>query len=122
MQRILIIGNNTLIGAGTEKLLQRECIFDVYGMAAESTASVLLVIQSMRPDTIILDPQASPVTADQLWLMLSPIRKLNVIEISTTTPYMRIFTQKQIWLTRPTNVKKAIDWLPIETRTSLFLC
>jgi DNA-binding NarL/FixJ family response regulator len=111
MQRVLIIGNDSIIGAGIENLLWRERIIDVYGTVTKSASTLLRLIQKIEPHVIIIDRHTTPIRADQLWLLLSQPCDLNLIEINAITPYMRIFTKKQIWLTRPVTLASAIDWL-----------
>lgn len=111
MQRILIIGNDTLIGAGTENLLRKQNTVDVYGIAAEPTSSLLLSIINIQPRIVIVDSHTSPLTADQLWQMFSQFGDLYLVEINAFTPYVRVFTKNQIWLTRLTGLVDAVDWL-----------
>jgi hypothetical protein len=107
------------MGAGLERLLLRERTFDVYGIVAESVSSLVLTINQLQPHVIFLDGHLSTVSVKQLRSLLPQPYDPDLIEINVNTPYMRILTKKQIWLTRPVSVTNVIDWLTHQDKKSI---
>jgi len=104
MQRILIVENESLLGAGIEHLLAGEADLNVVGIARADEAVLLEKIKLSQPDVVILDEATCLTNAMKLLAHLQDCPKLRVIVVSANDNVVQIFDKQQVLVNQTTDL------------------
>lgn len=95
-RRVLVIENESLLGAGIERLLKGEADLEVSGIVPENKDALLLEIDRIHPDVIILDTATAVVNSVELLSHLSSLPELRVVALNSDGSWMSILDKQQI--------------------------
>jgi len=104
MQRVLIVENESLLGAGIEHLLAHEPDLNVVGIARADEAVLLEEIKLSQPDIVILDRATCLTNAMKLLAHLQDCPKLRVIVVSANDNVVQIFDKQQVLVNQTTDL------------------
>ena len=96
MQRVLIVENELLLGAGIEHLLAGEADLNVRGIARADEAVLLEEIKLSQPDVVILDEATCLTDPMKLLAHLQDHPRLRVIVVSANDNVVQIFDKQQV--------------------------
>lgn len=94
--RILIVDNQGMMGAGLESLLSTEKSLEVLGITINNGADLVHEIWRMRPGTIILIAESQPVTPIRLLELLADYGRLRIISVSMNNNNVTIYEKQQV--------------------------
>ncbi len=103
MQRVLIIENELLLGAGIQVLLAAEVDLDVIGIAAIDEERLAQELSRLRPDVIILDETSRLACPDKLQVLLNGTSQVQIVVISASHDLIRIYNKREIRLYQTTD-------------------
>ena len=88
---VLIVENETLLGAGIENLLRDAAAVEVHGIQPDSANRLLEAIRQLKPDTVILDKQSTLLNALQLLDFFDGDYPEQIIEMNPQTELVQIY-------------------------------
>lgn len=94
--RVLIVDNQPLMGAGLERLLAAEEQLQVIGVTFRSEEQLVQDIWRATPDILILTVEPRPISPYQLWQQLAGYGRLCIIQISLYSNTVQIFDMQQL--------------------------
>lgn len=94
--RVLIVDNQGIMGAGMEKLLSEEPSLEVFGITTESETILVQNIFRLQPDIIILISEFQETTPIRLLNLLYDYGRLRIITVSMYRNVFEIFDKQQI--------------------------
>lgn len=107
--RILIVNNDEILGAGLENLLSNEGSLEVSGIATQDEAVLISEIQRLQPDTVILMAESRLSNPSRLFARLPEYGRLRIILVSIESNVLEIYDKQQIaannWLSFMTKLK-----------------
>ncbi|MCA9874191.1 MAG: response regulator transcription factor [Ardenticatenaceae bacterium] len=93
--RVLIVDNLPLMGAGLEKLLSAEERLQVTGVTVHSEEELVREIWRNVPDVLILTVESQPIDPFHLWQQLENYGRLRIIQISLHSNTVQVYEMKQ---------------------------
>lgn len=102
VQRILVVENETLFGAGIECMLAAETDLDVIGVMPPDVNSLLNAIWCHQPDVVILDESSPLAQPTRLFTQLPDLPALRILIVRADDDRVQVFDRQQILVT-PTN-------------------
>jgi DNA-binding NarL/FixJ family response regulator len=107
--RVLIVDNQGLMGAGMEKLLSEEPSLEVFGITTESETALVQNISRLQPDIIILILESQETTPIRLLELLLDYGRLRIIRVSLNSNMFEVYEKQQMitnsWVTLLSQVK-----------------
>lgn len=94
--RVLIIGNQGMMGAGLEHLLSNEAALDVFGIEAYPEPLLLEQIRHIQPDTIILVSDSQPTRPGWLFDQLANYGRLRIISVNSQSNIFDVYERQPI--------------------------
>lgn len=94
--RVLIVGNQGIMGAGLENLLSGEQALDVLGVEAQNEDTLLENIRQIKPDTIILILESQSMSPCRLLEALPDYGRLRIISVSAESNVFDVYERKHI--------------------------
>ncbi len=107
-QRVLVVQNESLLGAGIESLLNRDTGLDIQGIQAEDEAALVKQIKLNEPDVIIIDEHESFVDSVHILTLFDHSPNLRVIGVSTENGMVRVYDKNQFTITRPEEFARVV--------------
>lgn len=110
MQRVLIVENQSLLGAGIEKLLASEPNLHVMGIAPVHEAALLDEINRYQPDVIILDVITRLTNPTKLLAQLQHYPQLKLIIVNGNDNLLQIHHKQQTLITQAADLVTIIQY------------
>ena len=95
-KRVLVVDNESIMGAGLEKLLSREPLVEVVGINTEDEMSLVQNISRLLPDIIILILESQSVTPIRLLELLNDLGNLRIVLLSTDSNFCEVYDKKKM--------------------------
>lgn len=96
LNRVLIVDNQGLMGAGLERLLSEESSLEVFGITTNSETTLVKEIWRLQPDIIILTVESEGVNPARLMNLLTAFTSLRIILVSITSNNFEVYDRQQI--------------------------
>jgi len=94
--RVLIVDNQPLMGAGLERLLAAEDRLQVFGVTAPTPDDLVEAIRQAVPDVLVMTKETQPIDPYQLYQRLGDYGRLRIIQISLHSNTIQVFEMKQL--------------------------
>jgi DNA-binding NarL/FixJ family response regulator len=104
LQRVLIIENETLLGAGVQSLLQDEANMEVIGISPSNLAELIQEIRRSRSDVVVLDEVTHLTGPTKLLALLEDYPKLRLVVVSANDDRVRIYDKREVLVTHTTDL------------------
>jgi hypothetical protein len=101
VQRVLIVDNQLLVGAGIQALLTEEVDLDVIGSPSLDLEELAQIINSSEPDVIVLDADGHLTRLTGLLPLLNNFSKLQIVVISAQDDLVCVYNKREVLITRP---------------------
>jgi chemotaxis response regulator CheB len=96
VNRVLIVDNQGIMGAGLERLLSEEPSLEVLGITTKSETTLIKEIWHLQPDIIILTVESQGINPTRLMNLLSDFTSLRIILVSMTSNVFEVYDRQQI--------------------------
>ena len=106
--RILVVDNQGVMGAGLETLLSGDAALEVWGVALAGEQALVQEIQRIEPDVIILIRESQEVSPGRLLDLLADYGRLRIISVSMNSNAIEVYNKQPVI---PTNYVTLIDQL-----------
>lgn len=107
-KRILILENESLLGASIEHILKKEGDLNVLGLTPTDGATLVQDIIYARPDILILEEVRYLFDPAKLLFLLQEIPRLRLIVVNAADNLAQIYDKDQILLTRTADLVAVI--------------
>jgi DNA-binding NarL/FixJ family response regulator len=107
VRRVLIVENQTLLGAGVHSLLWEERGLEVYGISPHDQAELVQDIGRLQPDIVIMDKASHLMAPLNLLAALENHSRLQLIVVSADDNQVCLYDKRQV------PVKQAADFLEV---------
>lgn len=94
--RVLVVDNQGIMGAGMEKLLSKEPSLEVIGITTENETALIQNISRLQPDTVILTLESRGTTPTRLLELLYDYGRLQIIRVSMNSNMLEIYEKKKL--------------------------
>lgn len=108
INRVLILENYGLMGAGLEKLLADEASFEVFGFTRNDEAAVVAEIKRLRPDIIILVLESRAIGPVRLFELLEDYAPFHLLVFRESTNEIDYYQRERVMIE---NQISFIAWL-----------
>jgi DNA-binding NarL/FixJ family response regulator len=109
MNRLLVVDDLQILGAGLKNLLSKEEALEVYGFSTQDESALVDEIWRVRPDTIILMAESQLTTPVRLLTLLPDYGRLRIIFLNLDNNIFEIYGRQQItvedWSSFRTNLR-----------------
>jgi DNA-binding NarL/FixJ family response regulator len=102
MRRVLVVGNQRLLGAGIERLLRREADLQIVGITLENQGELSWEIGSCHADVVVLDE--SMADPNKLIALLKDHPGLRVLIVRAEDGLVRVYETQQVFVTQATEL------------------
>ena len=103
MRRVLIVENQTLLGAGVHSLLWEENGLELYGVSPHGQAELIQDIGRFQPDILVMDKSSHLVAPLNLLAALENHAQLQVVVVSADDNQVCIYDKRQLLVERATD-------------------
>jgi DNA-binding NarL/FixJ family response regulator len=109
VQRVLVVENRTLLGAGVENLLSGQASMDVRGATPDDEKELIQAIVKFQPDVVVLvnDTASSPLC--HLFDYLADYPQLRIVTVSLDGSPVQIYDRRQTSILHATDFVRAIQ-------------
>lgn len=107
-QRVLVIENESLLGAGVERLLAVEESLDVFGISPKNGIVLIQEIERFRPDVIVLDMDTELASSAELLTCLSDFPQIRIIALRLDGSLMSVYEKEDIAIAQTSDFVAAI--------------
>ncbi len=120
-QRVLVVENEPLLGAGIESLLAGRGNVKLSGVVPATEAELIKEIKRFQPEIVILDRTTRLTTPTKLLNLLNNYPKLRVVAVSADDDLIHIYEKQQFLITQVTDLINVVhqDCTPQLNRNSL---
>ncbi len=94
--RVLIVDNQGIMGAGLERLLSEEPALEVFGVTVDGEKMLIQEIWRLQPDSIILIEESEGISPIRLMKLLKDYGRLRIIVVSTNSNVFEVYDKQQI--------------------------
>lgn len=108
MQRVLIVQNDLLLGAGVESLLGCQPDFTVIGVSFSDEIALMTQIKQLQPHIIVLDKATPLNTSLKLLADLLDHPKWRVVVVSANDNLVVVYDKQQVLATQATDLVSLI--------------
>ena len=105
MRRVLIVENQTLLGAGVHSLLGDETGLEIRGISPHDQTELIQDVRCFQPDIVIMDKVGHLIAPLNLLAALENHSQLQVIVVSADDNQVCIYDKRQLL------VRQAADFL-----------
>ena len=105
MRRVLIVENQTLLGAGVHSLLGDETGLEIRGISPHDQTELIQDVRCFQPDIVIMDKVSHLIAPLNLMAALENHSQLQVIVVSADDNQVCIYDKRQLL------VRQAADFL-----------
>jgi DNA-binding NarL/FixJ family response regulator len=103
VRRVLIVENQTLLGAGVHSLLGDETGLDIRGISPHDQSELMQDIRCFQPDIVIMDKVSHLIAPLNLLAALENHAQLQVIVVSADDNQVCIYDKRQLLVKRTTD-------------------
>jgi chemotaxis response regulator CheB len=108
IQRVLVVENKSLLGAGLENLLSTDPSLIVHGTSSGGDVELHQAIKDFRPDVIVLVQATAVPGFSQLFDRFADYPRLRVVTVSQDGAQVLIYDRHQVSVQRATDLITAI--------------
>ena len=108
--RVLVIDNRSIMGAGVETLLSNSGQLQVVGTTPQDEADLVASIWQLSPDVIILSSQAQLTDPVRLLNLLKDYRSFRLIVVSEDDNTMEVYEKRQMTARQQSDLTTAVQW------------
>ena len=101
---VLVVENDSLLGASVENILTRELGLNVVGVTPANEAALIQAIWHARPAIVILNEASSLTDAMNLMARLKDYPQLRVVVVNTDNNLVQIYDKRQVLATPDNNL------------------
>jgi len=109
LQRVLIIENNLLLGAGIQNLLAGTANLDVIGISSRKWPDLVQEIERLQPEVIVLDEASHRASLTKLLPLLKEFPQLRLVVVSANDNRIHIYGKQEILITVATQLINIIS-------------
>lgn len=109
-KRILILENESLLGASIECILKNDIDLKVSGLSSFDRGTLVNEIMSVQPDVLILENICHLFDLAKFVFLMKEIPKLRLIVISAADNSFQIYDKHEVFLTDTTDLITAIRY------------
>lgn len=109
-QRVLVIDNRSIMGAGVEALLSNSEKLRVIGTTPEDETDLVRHVWQFLPDVIILSNQSQLTDPVHLLTLLNNYRSFRLIVVSEDDNTMEIYEKRQTIASHRSDLATAVQW------------
>ena len=109
-QRVLVIDNRTIMGAGVETLLSTSTKLQVIGTKPQNEDDLVRDVWQFSPDVIILNHQSELTNPVRLLSLLNNYRSFRLIGVSEDDNTMEIYEKRQVTASHRSDLATAVQW------------
>lgn len=99
-QRVLIVENSLLLGAGVQSLLASEADLDAIGISPKDRTELIQDIERFRPEAVVLDEGMHLADTARLLTFLEVYPELRVVVLSANSNLVRLYHKQRILVTQ----------------------
>ncbi len=107
-QRVLIVENGLLLGAGIKNLLSREADLDLVGLTPSNEAELIKNIKLFKPEVVILDEATYLTNAIRLLALLKNYPELRLVVVNTNNNLMYVYDKQKRLVSQATDLVNVI--------------
>lgn len=107
-QRVLVVENDLLLGAGVESLLRREPNIDVIGISSRDEEELIKKIGCLQPAAVILDEASYLIHSIRLLAMLRKEHELRLVIVNADKNLVQVYHKQNILLTQISDLIKVL--------------
>jgi DNA-binding NarL/FixJ family response regulator len=108
-QRVLVIDNRSIMGAGVETLLSDTRHLQVIGTTPQDEDSLVNDVWQFSPDVIILSNQSRLTDPARLMTLLKSYRSFRLIVVSEDDNTMEVYEKRQMTARRRSDLATAVQ-------------
>ena len=109
-QRVLVIDNHSIMGAGVETLLANSEKLQVIGSTPQNEDDLVRDVWQFSPDVIILNHQSKLTNPVRLLSLLDNYRSFRLIVVSEDDNTMEVYEKRQITARHHSDLATAVQW------------
>jgi chemotaxis response regulator CheB len=109
-QRVLVIDNHTIMGAGVEALLSNSKNLQIIGTTPQTEDDLVQDVWQFSPDVIILNYQSEITDPVRLLSLLNHYRSFRLIVVSEDDNTMEIYEKRQVTASHRSDLATAVQW------------
>lgn len=111
IQRVLVIDNRTIMGAGVETLLSNSTKLQVIGTTPQNEDDVVRDVWLYSPDVIILSQKTQLTDPARLLTLLNNYRSFRLIVVSEDDNTMEIYEKRHVTASHHSDLEAAaVQW------------
>lgn len=111
IQRVLVIDNRTIMGAGVETLLSNSTKLQVIGTTPQNEDDVVRDVWLYSPDVIILSQKTQLTDPVRLLTLLNNYRSFRLIVVSEDDNTMEIYEKRHVTASHHSDLEAAaVQW------------
>lgn len=110
IQRVLVIDNRSIMGAGVETLLASSGKLQVIGSAPKNEDELVHDVWQFSPDVIILSKQSQITDPIRLLRLLDNYRSFRLIVVSEDDNMMEVYEKRQVTARVQSDLATAVQW------------
>ncbi len=103
-QRVLVVENKLLLGAGLEMLLQQNDNLEVIGISPGNEEELIREIRYFNPSVIIIDETTYLTHTLRLLALLRKFHELRLVIVSANDNLIHIYHKHNLLLTKPADL------------------
>lgn len=107
-QRVLVIDNRSIMGAGVETLLSNAGHLQVIGTTPQDETDLVSDVWQFSPDVIILSNQSQLVDPVRLMILLKNYRSYRLIVVSENDNTMEVYEKRQVTARQRSDLATAV--------------
>lgn len=107
-QRVLVVENDLLLGAGIENLLLRESNLDVIGISCWDEEEMIRKIRYLQPATVILDEASFLTHSIRLLARLMQDHELKLVIVNADNNMIQVYHKQNILLMQSSDLIKVL--------------
>lgn len=107
-QRVLVVGNISLLGAGIESLLAGEPDLIVIGKVSDNKAELAGEIKRLQADVVILHEMGQTANPSDLLVLLEDYPGLRVVVISASDNLIYVYNKQRVLVAQTGDLIDAI--------------
>ncbi|MCB9423084.1 MAG: hypothetical protein H6667_25010 [Ardenticatenaceae bacterium] len=93
---MLVVDNQSIMGAGLERLLGQIEAFEVLGVSPENELTLVQEIWRLLPDIIVLVQDSQVIEPGRLLDLLPDYGRLRIVQVSIDSNTVQIFDKQEI--------------------------
>ncbi len=110
IQRVLVIDNRTIMGAGVETLLSNSAKLQVIGTTPQNEDDVVRDVWLYSPDVIILSQKTQLTDPVRLLTLLNNYHSFRLIVVSEDDNTMEIYEKRHVTASHHSDLETAVQW------------